>query len=132
MSMTDPIADLLTRIRNGLRAKKSFVELPSSSLKVEVAKILKEEGYILDFKVTEDGKQGILRLDLKYSSDGRPVIEGLRRESSPGRRVYVGRDDIRPVLGGLGTGILTTSRGVLTDKQARREGVGGELLCTVW
>ncbi|MEW6759074.1 MAG: 30S ribosomal protein S8 [Acidobacteriota bacterium] len=132
MSMTDPIADLLTRIRNGLRAKKSFVELPSSSLKVEVAKILKEEGYILDLKVTEDGKQGILRLDLKYSSDGRPVIEGLRRESSPGRRVYVGRDDIRPVLGGLGTGILTTSRGVLTDKQARREGVGGELLCTVW
>ncbi|MEW5763801.1 MAG: 30S ribosomal protein S8 [Acidobacteriota bacterium] len=132
MSMTDPIADLLTRIRNGLRAKKSFVELPSSSLKVEVAKILKEEGYILNFKVTEDGKQGILRLDLKYSSDGRPVIEGLRRESSPGRRVYVGRDDIRPVLGGLGTGILTTSRGVLTDKQARREGVGGELLCTVW
>lgn len=132
MSMTDPIADLLTRIRNGLRAKKSFVELPSSSLKVEVSKILKEEGYILDFKVTEDGKQGILRLDLKYSPDGRPVIEGLRRESSPGRRVYVGRDDIRPVLGGLGTGILTTSRGVLTDKQARREGVGGELLCTVW
>ncbi len=132
MSMTDPIADLLTRIRNGLRAKKSFVELPSSSLKVEVSKILKEEGYIRDFKVTEDGKQGILRLDLKYSPDGRPVIEGLRRESSPGRRVYVGRDDIRPVLGGLGTGILTTSRGVLTDKQARREGVGGELLCTVW
>jgi small subunit ribosomal protein S8 len=132
MSMTDPIADLLTRIRNGLGAKKSFVELPSSSLKVEVAKILKEEGYILNFKVTEDGKQGILRLDLKYSSDGRPVIEGLRRESSPGRRVYLGRDDIRPVLGGLGTGILTTSRGVLTDKQARREGVGGELLCTVW
>ncbi|MGC8763176.1 MAG: 30S ribosomal protein S8 [Acidobacteriota bacterium] len=132
MSMTDPIADLLTRIRNGLKARKPFVEIPSSNLKVEVAKILKEEGYILNFKVTEDGKQGILRLDLKYTPEGRPAIEGLRRESSPGRRVYVAKDEIRPVLGGLGVGILTTSRGVLTDKQARREGVGGELLCTVW
>jgi len=132
MSMTDPIADLLTRIRNGLKARKPFVEIPSSRLKVEVAKILKEEGYILNFKVTEDGKHGILRLDLKYTAEGRPAIEGLRRESSPGRRVYVSKDEIRPVLGGLGVGILTTSRGVLTDKQARREGVGGELLCTVW
>jgi len=132
MSMTDPIADLLTRVRNGLRSEKVYVEVPSSALKVELAKILKEEGYILNFKMTEDGKQGILRVDLKYSADGTPTIEGLRRASRPGRRVYLGKDDIKPVLGGLGVAILSTPRGVVTDKTARREGVGGELLCTVW
>jgi small subunit ribosomal protein S8 len=132
MSMTDPIADFLTRVRNGLGSKKPFVEMPSSSLKVEVAKILKEEGYILNFKMTEDGKQGVLRVDLKYTSEGRPVIDGLKRESKPGRRVYLGKDDVKPVLGGLGVAILSTPRGVVTDKAAKKEGIGGELLCTVW
>ena len=132
MSMTDPIADFLTRLRNGLRAKQAFVEVPSSALKVEIAKILKEEGYILNFKMTEDGKQGVLRVDLKYAADGRPVIDGLKRESRPGRRVYLGKDDIKPVLGGLGVAILSTPRGLVTDKSAKREGIGGELLCTVW
>jgi small subunit ribosomal protein S8 len=132
MTMTDPIADFLTRIRNGLSSRKAYVEMPSSNLKVEVAKLLKEEGYVLNFKVTEDSKQGILRVDLKYTNEGRPVIAGIERASRPGRRLYMGRDEIKPVLGGLGISILSTSRGVLTDKAARREGVGGELLCRVW
>ncbi len=132
MTMTDPVADMLTRIRNGLSSKKAYVEMPSSALKVEIAKLLKDEGYILNFKTLEDNKQGILRVDLKYSPEGAPVIEGIKRESRPGRRVYVGKDEIKPVLGGLGVNILSTSKGVLTDKQARREGVGGEILCSVW
>jgi small subunit ribosomal protein S8 len=132
MSMTDPVADLLTRIRNGLGSKKAFVEAPSSKLKVEIAKILKEEGYILNFKVTEDGKQGILRIDLKYTSEGEPAIDGIQRASTPGRRHYVGKGEAKPVLGGLGVSILTTSRGLMTEKTARREGVGGEVLCKVW
>jgi small subunit ribosomal protein S8 len=132
MSTTDPIADMLTRIRNGLASKKAVVELPSSKLKVEIAKVLKEEGYILNFKVTEDGKQGVLSVDLKYGSDGRPAIDGIRRASKPSRRAYAGKDDIKPVLGGLGVAILSTSRGLMTDKVARREGVGGEILCRVW
>jgi small subunit ribosomal protein S8 len=130
--MTDPVADLLTRIRNGLGSKKVFVEMPSSALKVEIVKLLKDEGYILNFKTLEDNKQGILRVDLKYSPEGAPVIEGIKRESRPGRRLYVGKEEIKPVLGGLGVNILSTSKGVLTDKQARREGVGGEILCSVW
>ncbi|MGC8723531.1 MAG: 30S ribosomal protein S8 [Acidobacteriota bacterium] len=132
MTMTDPIADFLTRIRNGLSSRKAYVEMPSSNLKVEVAKLLKEEGYVLNFKVTEDAKQGILRVDLKYTNEGRPVIAGIERASRPGRRLYMRRDDVKPVLGGLGISILSTSHGVLTDKAARREGVGGELLCRVW
>lgn len=132
MTMTDPVADMLTRIRNGLASKKAFVEMPSSALKVEIAKLLKDEGYVLNFKTLEDNKQGILRVDLKYSPEGAPVIEGIKRESRPGRRLYVGKEDIKPVLGGLGINILSTSKGVLTDKQARREGVGGEILCSVW
>lgn len=132
MTMTDPVADLLTRIRNGLGSKKVFVEMPSSALKVEIVKLLKDEGYILNFKTLEDNKQGILRVDLKYSPEGAPVIEGIKRESRPGRRLYVGKEEIKPVLGGLGINILSTSKGVLTDKQARREGVGGEILCSVW
>ncbi len=132
MTMTDPVADMLTRIRNGLGSKKAFVEMPSSALKVEIAKLLKDEGYILNFKTLEDNKQGILRVDLKYSPEGAPVIEGIKRESRPGRRLYVGKEKIKPVLGGLGINILSTSKGVLTDKQARREGVGGEILCSVW
>jgi small subunit ribosomal protein S8 len=132
MTMTDPIADLLTRLRNGLSARKASVELPSSNLKVEVVKILKEEGYVTNFKVTEDGKQGVLRVDLKYREDGRPVIDGLERASRPGRRDYVGKEAIPKVLDGLGVGILSTSRGLMTDRAARREGVGGEYLCRVW
>jgi len=132
MSMTDPLADMLTRIRNGLLSKKNAVEIPSSNLKVEVAKILKEEGYVSNFKVTDDGLQGVLRVDLKYQSDGRPVISDLQRVSRPGLRRYVGYRDIDPVLGGLGVAILSTSRGILTDKTAKREHVGGEILCEVW
>lgn len=132
MTMTDPIADLLTRLRNGLAARKATVELPSSNLKVEVVKILKEEGYVTNFKVTEDGKQGVLRVDLKYREDGRPVIDGIERASRPGRRDYVGKDAIPRVLDGLGVAILSTSRGLMTDRAARREGVGGEYLCRVW
>ncbi len=132
MSMTDPVADFLTRIRNGISSKKPFVGVPSSKLKVEIAKILKEEGYILNFKVTEDGPQGTLQVDLKYGSDGRPAIDGIQRASRPGRRSYLGHEDIKPVLAGLGIAILTTSRGLMTDKTARREGVGGEILCRVW
>lgn len=132
MSITDPVADLLTRIRNGLASKKAYVEVPSSQLKVEISKLLKEEGYVLNFKVTEDGKQGILRVDLKYGPDGTPAIDGIQRASRPGRRKYVGKDGVKPVLGGLGVTILSTSRGLMTDKVARREGVGGEPLCTIW
>lgn len=132
MNITDPVADLLTRIRNGLSSQKAFIEVPSSKLKVEIAKLLKEEGYILNFKVTEDSKQGVLTVDLKYSTDGRPAIDGIRRASKPSRRVYAGKDEVKPVLGGLGVAILSTSRGLMTDKVARREGVGGEILCRVW
>jgi len=132
MTMTDPIADLLTRIRNGLGARRAFVELPSSNVKVEIAKILKEEGYVTNFKVTEDGKQGILRVDLKYRDDGRPVIDGIERASRPGRRDYVGKDAVPRVLDGLGVAILSTSRGLMTDRAAKREGVGGEYVCRVW
>ncbi len=132
MSMTDPVADLLTRIRNGLSSKKPTVDVPSSKLKVEIAKILKEEGYILNFKVTEDNVQGTLKVDLKYQADGRPAIDGIQRASRPGRRIYWGKEDIKPVLAGLGIAILSTSRGLMTDKVARREGVGGEILCRVW
>lgn len=132
MTMTDPIADLLTRLRNGLSARKAAVELPSSNLKVEVVKILKEEGYVTNFKVTEDGKQGVLRVDLKYREDGRPVIDGIERASRPGRRDYVGKDAVPQVLNGLGIAIISTSRGLMTDRTARREGVGGEYLCRVW
>jgi len=132
MTMTDPIADLLTRIRNGLGARRPFVELPSSNMKVEIAKILKEEGYVTNFKVTEDGKQGVLRVDLKYRDDGRPVIDGIERASRPGRRDYVGKDAVPRVLDGLGIAILSTSRGLMTDRAAKREGVGGEYVCRVW
>jgi small subunit ribosomal protein S8 len=132
MSMTDPVADLLTRIRNGLASKKPAVELPSSKLKLEVVKILKEEGYISNFKVTEDDKQGVLKVDLRYGADGRPIITGIQKVSKPGLRVYAGSDEIKPVLGGLGISILSTSRGVMTDLSARKDRVGGEVLCKVW
>lgn len=134
MSMTDPIADMLTRIRNGIQAHHDRIELPTSKLKVEVARILKSEGFIANFKeVSEDGKpQGSLRIYLKYSEDGEPVIHGIERVSRPGRRVYRGKEEIPAVLGGLGLAIVSTSKGVLSGTEAARQGVGGEVLCQVW
>ncbi len=130
--MTDPIADMLTRIRNALQARKEEVDIPSSNLKRKIAEVLKEEGFIKGFKVIPDGKQGVLRVFLKYDEEGLPVISGLKRVSKPGRRVYVSREEIPRVMGGLGIAILTTSRGVMTDKKARKVGVGGEVICYVW
>ncbi len=130
-AVTDPVADMLTRIRNGIRARHGRVDLPSSKLKVEIARILKEEGYISNFKVAEDGKKRVLKVFLRYGTDGRSVISNLDRVSTPGRRVYVGAGEIPKVLGGLGINIMTTPRGVMTGKGARRAGVGGEVLCSV-
>ena len=132
MSMTDPIADMLTRIRNGITSRHDRVELPSSKLKVEVAKILKSEGFITNYKVVEEGPQPTLRLYLKYSNDGEPVIHGIERISRPGRRVYRGKEAIPEVLGGLGLAIVSTSQGVLSGQDAVRKGVGGEVLCQIW
>ncbi|MBV8516888.1 MAG: 30S ribosomal protein S8 [Acidobacteria bacterium] len=133
MSMTDPIADMLTRIRNGIQSRHDRVEMPSSKLKVEVARILKSEGFVSNFKVVqEDGKpHATLRVYLKYS-DGEPVIHGIERVSRPGRRVYRGKEDIPQVLGGLGLAIVSTSKGVLSGAEAAKIGVGGEVLCQVW
>ena len=133
--MTDPIADMLARIRNATLARKTRVDMPSSRLKVEIARILESEGYIQGFKVLEpeeDRVQAQLRLVLKYGPRGERVITGIERVSRPGRRVYFGRDDVPEVLAGLGTSILTTSRGVMTGREAVRAGVGGEVLCNVW
>lgn len=132
MSMTDPIADLLTRIRNGIQAHHERVELPSSKLKVEIAKILKSEGFISNYKVVDGEIQSTLRIYLKYSEDGEPVIHGIERVSRPGRRVYRNKQEIPRVLGGLGLAIVSTSRGVLSGSDAARTGVGGEVLCQVW
>lgn len=130
-ALTDPIADMLTRIRNGIRARHARVEMPSSKLKVEVARILKEEGYISSFKVAEEGKKKTLRVVLRYDTDGESVISSLDRVSKPGRRVYASAREIPRVLGDLGINILTTPRGVMTGKSARKAGVGGEVLCSV-
>jgi small subunit ribosomal protein S8 len=130
--MTDPIADFLTRIRNALTARHERVDLPSSKIKVNIARILKDEGYIKNFKVIKDNKQGVLRIFLKYNDENKSVIKGLQRVSRPSRRVYVGADDIPPVLSGLGVGILSTSKGLLPDREARRQNVGGEMICSVW
>jgi small subunit ribosomal protein S8 len=130
--MTDPIADMLTRIRNGIQSRHDRVELPSSKLKVEVARILKNEGFISNYKVVEEGPQPTLRIYLKYSEDGEPVIHGIERVSRPGRRVYRGKEAIPSVLGGLGLAIISTSRGVLSGAEAAKSGVGGEILCQVW
>jgi small subunit ribosomal protein S8 len=135
MSMTDPIADMLTRIRNGIQARHDRVELPTSKLKVEIARILKSEGFISNFKEVpaEKGQvQGALRLYLKYSEDGEPVIHGIERISRPGRRVYRNKQEIPRVLGGLGLAIVSTSKGVLAGHDAIKSGVGGEVLCQVW
>jgi small subunit ribosomal protein S8 len=133
MSMTDPIADMLSRIRNGIQARHDRVELPSSKLKVEIAKILKSEGFISNYKLVEEDKtQPVLRLYLKYSEDGEPVIHGIERISRPGRRVYRNKQEIPRVLGGLGLAIVSTSKGVLAGHDAVKSGVGGEVLCQVW
>jgi small subunit ribosomal protein S8 len=130
---TDPIADMLTRIRNAARAKHPRVDMPSSKLKVEVARILKDEGYLTNFKVVEETKtKKTLRVFLRYTPERRSVITDLRRVSRPGSRRYVGKTDIRAVVGGLGISIVSTPRGVMTGQSARKEGVGGELLCEVW
>jgi len=133
MGMTDPLSDMLTRIRNANKAKHEKVDVPASNLKVHVARILKEEGYLKNYKVIKDGKQGILRIYLKFEGETkRPVISGLRNISRPGLRRYVKKAEIPPVLRGLGLSILSTSKGLLTDKEARKLNVGGELLCSVW
>ena len=129
--MTDPIADMLTRIRNGNMKKHESVEVPASNMKKSLAQILLDEGYIKGFNVVEDNKQGMITIDLKYVDDQR-VISGLKRMSKPGRRVYVRANEEPRVLDGLGIAVLSTSHGVLTDKQAREEGVGGEVLCYIW
>lgn len=129
--LTDPIADMLTRIRNAIRVKAEKVDIPISKIKLEIAKILKEEGFIRAYKILKDRKQGVLRVIPKYL-DNESVISGLKRVSKPGRRVYVGSEEIPRVMGGLGIAILTTSKGILSDKICRRESVGGEVICNVW
>jgi small subunit ribosomal protein S8 len=130
--VTDPVADMLARIRNGSLAEHEKVDIPSSKLKVRLAEILKEEGFIKNFRLIEDKHQGILRVYLKYGPGQERVISGLRRVSKPGRRLYVGADRIPTVLGGMGVAILSTPRGVLTDRESRKAKVGGEVLCYVW
>lgn len=129
--LTDPIADMLTRIRNAAMIKAEKVDVPASRIKLEIAKILKEEGFIRAYKILKDKKQGIIRLTLKYE-DNQNAISGLKRVSKPGRRVYVGSKEIPRVMGGVGIAVLTTPKGIMNDKVCRREGVGGEILCYVW
>ncbi len=130
--MTDPIADMLTRIRNALQARHSKVDVPNSKLKLEIARILKDEGYIQNYKTVEEGVQGNIRLFLRRAANGEDVIEGLERISTPGCRIYCSKDDIPKVRAGLGINILSTSKGVMTGKQAIETGVGGEILCNIW
>jgi small subunit ribosomal protein S8 len=131
--MTDPIADMLTRIRNAVHARHPRVDVPASRFKAEIARILEQEGYIAAVKtVTGEDARPVLRLSLKYGPRGETIISGLERVSRPGRRVYLGRDDVPRVMGGLGTAILTTSQGVMTGREAAKAGVGGEVLCNIW
>lgn len=132
MVMTDPIADMLTRIRNANVVRHEKLELPASKIKQEIADILKREGYVRDYEVVEDNKQGVLRIFLKYGPNNERVITGLKRISKPGRRVYAKADEVPRVLNGLGTAVVSTSRGVLTDKEARSQAVGGEVLAYIW
>jgi len=132
MSMSDPLADMLTRIRNAVMAKFDSVEMPSSTVKVNVAKVLKEEGYILDYQVSSTDVQGTLKIDLKYGPNNESVITGLKRVSKPGLRKYAKATGIPKVLNGLGVAIISTSRGVVTDKTARALNAGGEIICEVW
>jgi small subunit ribosomal protein S8 len=132
MSMTDPIADMLTRLRNATVVRHDRTDLDASKIKMEIAKILKQEGYIRTFKFLEKGPQGLIRLYLKYADDGEPVIHGLKRVSKPGRRIYRGVSELPKVRNGLGIAVISTSRGVITDEQARSLQVGGEVLCEIW
>jgi small subunit ribosomal protein S8 len=129
---SDPVADMLTRIRNASRAEHEKVDIPSSKLKVRLAELLKDEGFIKNFRVLEDKKQGVLRVYLKYGQGNEKVITGLVRVSTPGRRVYVGHDKIPSILGGMGVALLSTPRGVVTDREARKQKTGGEVLAYVW
>jgi small subunit ribosomal protein S8 len=130
--VSDPIADMLTRIRNGIKAKFPKVDVPASKLKTEIARILKDEGYILNYKIVDDGNHKAIRIYLKYTASNQTVISKLERVSRPGCRVYVGSTEIPKVLGGLGINILTTPKGVMTGKSARKESVGGEVLCRIY
>lgn len=130
--MTDPIADMLTRIRNGSSAKHKSVDVPASKIKKDIAEIMLQEGFIKGYEVEEDNKQGILKIDLKYGENEERIISGIKRISKPGLRVYVNSDELPRVLGGLGTAIISTSKGVLTDKDARNQKVGGEVICYIW
>lgn len=130
MSMTDPISDMLTRIRNGQKARKVSVSMPASNVKVAVANVLKDEGYITDFETSGDGAEKTLSVELKYF-EGVPVIEKVERVSKPGLRIYRGKDNLPKVLGGLGVAIVSTSAGVMSDRQAREKGIGGEVICVV-
>ena len=132
MTTSDPIADMLTRMRNALGARHAKVDVPASKLKADIARILKEEGYILNYKLAEEGSRKTIKIYLKYSLANTPVISKMERVSRPGCRVYVGSREIPRVLGGLGINILTTPKGVMTGKTARKEGVGGEVLCQIW
>jgi small subunit ribosomal protein S8 len=130
--MTDPIADMLTRIRNGLSAKHETVDIPASKMKLEIAKILKNEGFIKNYKIVQNNKQGTIKVHLKYDADELPVIGDMTRVSRPGRRVYAAMDDIPVIKNGLGIAIISTSKGVITDRAARAANIGGEVLCSVW
>jgi small subunit ribosomal protein S8 len=132
MSSTDPIADLLTRMRNAAKAKKRDVNVPSSRLKVEIAKLLKEEGYIRNYKVIDDNKQGILSIALKYTEDNANVISGIQRVSRPGCRIFCTKDDVPQVMDGLGIVLVSTSKGLMTGKKCEEIGIGGEVICSVW
>ena len=129
---SDPIADLLTRVRNALKARHAKVDVPNSKLKLEIARILKDEGYILNYKQVEEGPLKMIRIYLKYTTANAPVISEIHRVSRPGCRIYVGKEDVPRVLGGLGINILTTSQGIMTGAAARKMGIGGEVLCQLW
>jgi small subunit ribosomal protein S8 len=132
MNISDPVSDLLARLRNALSARHEKADIPSSRFKVELARILKDEGYIKNFKVMDDRGGSLLRLYLKYDDTGNPVIHGVARSSKPGRRLYAGKNELPEVLGGLGVAIVSTSQGLLTGHDAKKRGVGGEVVCTVW
>lgn len=132
MSMTDPIADMLTKVRNAIQARHKDVSVTLSNVKKDIARILKEEGYIKDFSVVKDGNKGYIKIQLKYSPSKKNAISNLKRVSKPGLRVYVGKDEIPKVLNGLGVSIVSTSKGLMTDKSAKEQGVGGELICRVY
>ena len=132
MAVSDPIADFLNRIKNGQKARFDKVDIPASRMKANLARILKEEGYVKNYKLIKDDKQGIIRVLIKYGENREGAITGIKRVSKPGCRVYVGHDEIPRVMNGMGISIVSTSKGVLTDRQARKDGIGGELLCSVW